>query len=514
MKRAKIGNVIKKLSQLALYPFFVASYPVLALLAFNLGQVNASAGIRPLVLSILGVAVLFLLLRLIYRNWHRAAFVSAGLVLLFYTYGHVYDLVSSRWNVIHLDVWMVASWLLLAILAVLAATSPRIRFRSATLTLNVITLGLLLFPIFQMIQWSPQKPAGLEKEPFLVTQELQVPQGQVPPDIYYIMPEDYGRVDMLQSKFHIDVSQFVHDLKDMGFYVAECSQSNYVWSNLSLGSSLNMEYLQNLDGGFKPDSTSQRPIRDAIRHSAVVRDLQEAGYKTVAFATGFAWSELDNADVYLSLSDIWFGLTDFELLLLHTTPARHLEGSRIFDLDRIDSGRYRERTMLVFNSMEKLARMPGPKFVFAHIINPHEPFVFGPDGSPIDPEPFMNERGKYPLDKYILGFQMQIPFVNRMLAQSIKTLINEFESPPIIILQTDTGPLYTYGSDHFKILNAYYLPDHTDALYPGISPVNTFRLIFNTYFGTNYPLLEDISYKSSIPHIYDFSEVPNPCTVR
>lgn len=31
-------------------------------------------------------------------------------------------------------------------------------------------------------------------------------------------------------------------------------------------------------------------------------------------------------------------------------------------------------------------------------------------------------------------------------------------------------------------------------LYPAISPVNSFRVIFNSQFGTEYPLLPDRSY--------------------
>ena len=31
-------------------------------------------------------------------------------------------------------------------------------------------------------------------------------------------------------------------------------------------------------------------------------------------------------------------------------------------------------------------------------------------------------------------------------------------------------------------------------LYPTITPINSFRVVFNSYFGTNYPLLEDQSY--------------------
>ena len=99
-----------------------------------------------------------------------------------------------------------------------------------------------------------------------------------------------------------------------------------------------MEYLQNLDEAFNPKSISQGPVWEAIRDSAVVYDLHLAGYKTVAFATGFAWSELDNSDVYISPPYLWSGPNDFEILLLGTTPVRYLDGRQIFDLEQWLSG--------------------------------------------------------------------------------------------------------------------------------------------------------------------------------
>jgi hypothetical protein len=102
-----------------------------------------------------------------------------------------------------------------------------------------------------------------------------------------------------------------------------------------------------------------------------------------------------------------------------------------------------------------------------------------------------------------------------MLEDSLKALIAGSATPPVILLQTDTAPLFTRGSDQFKILSAYYMPGHTDKLYPSISPVNSFRVVFNTFLGTDYPLLDDVSYKSPIPLIYDFTEVPNaPCEIQ
>ena len=60
------------------------------------------------------------------------------------------------------------------------------------------------------------------------------------------------------------------------------------------------------------------------------------------------------------------------------------------------------------------------------------------------------------------------------------------------------------------ILNTYYLPGlGNEDLYPSISPVNTFRFIFNRYFGLDYELLEDRSFCSNQKESpYDFVEFP------
>ena len=236
--------------------------------------------------------------------------------------------------------------------------------------------------------------------------------------------------------------------------------------------------------------------------------------KTVAFATGFAWTELDDADVYLSPSPIWSEMTGFETLLLRTTPARHLEDIGLLNFDQIDGQRYRQRFQLIFDSMDRLAHMPGPKFVFIHVLSPHPPFVFGPDGTPTDPALFLNAERLYPADKYARGYQNQLTYLNSQLEKTITKLIAESAAPPVIVLQGDHGPWIQTGSNQFKILNAYYLPGHEGELYPTISPVNTFRLILDSYLGADYPLLDDMSYYSPTPNLYEFTPVPNPCKVH
>jgi hypothetical protein len=95
-------------------------------------------------------------------------------------------------------------------------------------------------------------------------------------------------------------------------------------------------------------------------------------------------------------------------------------------------------------------------------------------------------------------------------------LLNSKEKP-VIVLQADHGPhskiFFERSPDMdyaecLSILNADYLPDGgRGALYEGVSPVNTFRIIFNRYFGTKYKLLKDKNFFSTARHPYRFINV-------
>jgi hypothetical protein len=501
---------VKKLLQFPWYPLLFAVYPTAALLSYNIGQVKYTAGIRALALSLLVVLPLFLLLRLIYRNAARAAVVASALVILFFSYGQVYDQVTKKWKLPALNAWMLGLWLALAILAFVLAALPRIEFGKATLALNVAALALVLYSLGQVAWWSfpHQTRAGPE---YASLETLSAPAGQTPPDIYYFILDSYGSAGLLQDAYGYDNSAFVGFLEKRGFYVASCSQSNYGRTELSLGSSLNIDYLQNLDDTFTPDNIDRTHLWNDIHTSTVRLDLEKAGYKTVAFATGFAFTELEDADVYIAPSLAFSSLTGFETLLLRTTALQPLVTQGTLNLDRIDGQRYRERFQAVFDSMDRLARMPGPKFVFIHLVSPHPPFVFGPDGSFTDPDRFLNSDHLYPANLYAEGYQNQLTYLNAQVEAAVSTLIAGSATPPVIILQGDHGPWIQTGSNQFRILNAYYLPGHEDQLYPTISPVNTFRLVLDSYLGAGYPLLEDKSYYSPTPKLYQFTPVANPC---
>ncbi len=493
------------------YSFVFSMYPVLALLSANVGQVEPSAGVRVLLASIAFGALLYLVFWLFLRQAHRAAFLSTLWMALFFSYGHVYNLINEKYPDFNLAPWLLTGWAGLALAAIWWAARPKLGFASAASGLNLVTLGLVILSLGQTSLGSMPGGGHRVADENAPIQELHPPEGQPLPDVYYFILDSYGRADLLKSAYGYDNSDFIAGLEQRGFYVAACSQSNYGRTEISLGSSLNMLYLQDLDSDYKPENENRSRLWDSLKHSAVRYNFESIGYKTVDFATGFAWNELRDADFFLSPPPLSSGLTEFEGLFLRTTLARYAEDLGWVDSDAVMGQNFRDRFNLVFDSVDDIARNPAPTFSYIHIISPHPPFVFGPEGQLTDPSKFWNAKRLYPSDLYAKGYQNQLTYLNGKMLKAIDTILANSTTPPIIILQGDHGPWLQPTSKKFSILNAYYLPGHNSELYPTISPVNTFRLIFDDYLGGDYPLLKDITYNSPVPKLYQFTEVPNPC---
>ena len=112
------------------------------------------------------------------------------------------------------------------------------------------------------------------------------------------------------------------------------------------------------------------------------------------------------------------------------------------------------------------------------------------------------------VEEYWKGYREQVRFVNAEIKKVIEDILLKSETPPIILVMGDHGPASMFN---WKIedpvclwertgnLYAILLPEHQKdgTVYDSITPVNTFRILFNTYFATDLPLLEDLSYMMS-----------------
>jgi hypothetical protein len=492
------------------YPIAISAYSVLGLFSVNAGQIQFSAGIRSLLASIALGGLLFFGVWLLLRQAHKSAFLSALWLTLFFTFGHAYIAIEGKYPDVDYTSWLVIGWTILFILALVWTIHRRLTFVSLTPTINAIALALLVMSVGQiLIEGNPRNVHALGADNAPVQNDLTLPED--PPDVYYIILDSYARQDFLEDVYGYDNSEFVNALRERGFYVAECSQSNYVRTEISLASSLNMMYLQELDDSFTPESTRRRVLWDSLKHSAVRHNFESLGYETVNFATGFDWNELDDADHFIAPPPLTSGFTEFEGLYLRTTLARYAQEWGWIDPDAVMGQSFRDRFNNIFDNIDRIENLAGPQFAYIHLISPHPPFVFDADGNPTYPPDFWNEKRQYPYDLYKKGYINQLTYLNKKILEAVDMILEESTTPPIIIIQGDHGAWMQPKDRRMWILNAYHLPGHTDKLYPTISPVNTFRLVFNSYFGGRYERLEDVSYFSPVPKIYDFSEIRNTC---
>jgi hypothetical protein len=492
------------------YPIAISAYPLLALLAANTGQVPVVAGIRPLLISVLFGSLVFFITWFIFRQTHKAAFLASLFLALFFTFGHAYIYINGKFPDTGYARWLIAVWVILFALSIFWVTRPKLTFISAASIMNTMALALIIMSATQLdFGLGPKSAHALGAEHAPVESNLTVPEN--PPDVYFFLLDSYGRDDLLKSSYGYDNSPFLDGLRERGFYVAECSQSNYARTELSLSSTLNMMYLQDLDAKFNPENTGRRTLWDSLKHNAARYNFDTMGYETVNFASGFDWLEIRDSDLFISPPAISSGMNEFEGLFLSTTLARYVEDFGWVDADAVMGQSFRDRFNTVFNTIPELAKRPGPQFNYIHLISPHPPFVFDANGNPTNPADFWNERRLYPYDLYEKGYTAQTTYLNKKMLEAIDTILAESDTPPIIIIQGDHGPWLQPNDRHLWILNAIYLPGYEDKLYPSITPINTFRLIFDSYFGGQYDMLKDVSYYSPVPKLYNFTEIPNKC---
>ena len=98
----------------------------------------------------------------------------------------------------------------------------------------------------------------------------------------------------------------------------------------------------------------------------------------------------------------------------------------------------------VLEELEMLADAPGPKFVFAHIVAPHPPFVVSSTGQARSPDrPFDASDGDQfqgSQAEYVQGYGDQVIYLNSRLLPLVHRIIEASRGGAVIILQGDHGP--------------------------------------------------------------------------
>lgn len=513
-----------------IHPYLISFYSVLSLYAKNISETSANVIWRSLIILILVTAVLLLLLRALTKNWQRSGLMLSFLLILFFSYGHVYDFLKDDLNLKDVafgNLYFFRHPLLSKIWIILGVIGTFLIFRLKdlrpfTLFLNSMSVIMLLFPVYTIgLHLYKEQVYGSRAK--IQTTSLHLPDDGRAPDVYFIVLDAYGRKDILQETFGLDNSEFLSELQDLGFYVVECSQSNYARTRLSIVSTLNMDYIQNLVPE-QGQSKLNAKIKAYLSENQVRLLLEETGYKTIAFDNGFLWLKWKNASYYLQKGEkdsIRFQLATrmnpFEEIFLNTTLVRALIDLRLVGPSVSSAPSHRETVLYMLDTLPEIPKISGPKLVYAHLMLPHPPFIFGPNGEEIYEDAAgegFNDTTFYVDESMRVLYRNQTIYTNKLIIPVLRSIIENSPVPPIIVLESDHGPTgYGGAKNRMGNLMAYYFPgkDVTNLAYPSITPVNSFRLVFNTYFGGTYPLLEDVSYFSGLTNELEYEIVPNTC---
>ena len=493
------------------HPFLFAIFPVLFLYSHNVNEVFLRWTVVPAAVIQVCTFLLFVVLSYLCRNKDKAGLLVSLLLVYFFAYGHfvgTFRELAGGWKEARL--WSLPVWTVCFIIPGWLVLRTGIRLINTTKVLNVVAICLVGFSLINVV-WFEIRSSILRRDTDVVLAEEFSSVSKEPrayPNIYYIILDSYASNDALKESLDFDNSLFLEQLAQRGFFVAGQSWSNYWKTVLSLPSSMNFEYLDGLARRVGIESRDRKPLREHLVNNRVFSFLKRYGYSTVAFASGFLWTELRDVDVYMS-EGIW-ALNDFSEELVYNTPIAGL--IELFVNQPFKHILHRRRVLYSFDHLTDTTEMEPPIFVFAHIVCPHYPFVFHEDGTPAGPDKNLADRPEMCVQ--------QIKYVNKRVIKLVDELLANSVQRPVIILQGDHGMPWGLHKEKpekntpqiykecFSILNAYYLPDYDySQLYDSITPVNTFRVILNHYFGAEFELLKDESYISTRSQPYNFVNV-------
>jgi len=507
-----------------LAPIFFASAFILSLFFQNIGEVTYNKLILPLLVTIFLTMSLSYFLRWFLKSCSKGDIYTSVSIILFFSYSGVISIANNFFlfkN--HIDFGknylLIVIWLGFLIGTFIFIRQAKKGFLKLSRLLKIIGLIVVLMFGIQIIHYQLMQeihpPASSDlKLPILKTIDT-------PPDIYYIIPDSYTSSGNLSTYFSYDNSAFITYLKNKGFYVAENSTSNYPTTLLSLSSSLNMEYLDYLSV-FK-NSSNQSLADPLIKNNNVLKLLRTKGYRY--YQVGSWWRSTQSnplADENFTIQrDNRLEIDDFVYTILKSSMVDPLLDKYMPEKIVGESEKDKRAIILYqFSTIPEVAKLPGPKFIFIHIIAPHAPYVFNKDCRFTS---YANNWNRPEEQNFI----DQVNCINQKLENSIETILKESSQPPVILLQADEGTKFIADKlkpkeawknasqellkMKFPILSAYYLPGVSKKrLYPSITPVNSFRMIFNLYFSADMPLLPDKNYiYLDNKHLYDFKEVTN-----
>lgn len=526
----------------AYHPFLFVIFPIIFAYANNMHEIKTVQVFLPIVIVLSIIFLLWFGLRFFFNNKRKIALIISLLIVLFFSYGHVYlfindfsvdSIISVKTTEEHIAIegveentvvdidlgrhrFLIIPFLASMTIGIWYFLRTKRKLDNASVISNTIAGTLILIVIVNIStfnfeeNFSETKNLDFSVSDYRLLSEdkkLTVTKDFGKPDVYLIILDEYANSKSLEKDLKFDNKKFTDFLQNRGFYIPSKSFSNYPMTILSVPSMMNMKYLNDLSLEMGVDSKDHLILHELVLENEIMKKFKSLNYKIINY--GSLWGSEDQYRT--SDENICKNNKIKEIELLENVARTSMIG---YFIERWSEESMRNVTLCIFSDLPVIhERNSEPIFVFAHILIPHPPFLFGPNGEEIVPGNTIDGSPWNVKDAYL----DQLEFTNKKTSEVVETILSTSSREPIIIIMSDHGlgfdvnwkePNSEMVERRLSNFNAYYFPhEKKNELYDEITPVNSFRKVLNTYFNADYEILEDRLYWSHSSRPYDFRDV-------
>ena len=502
-----------KLNSIIFHPILFGIFPVLSLFENNMSFTPIREIILPVIIIILVIIPTWIFLKIIIKDNKKSAFIISLSLILFFAYGPIFfaiDDITVNGEDIGRHMYLMIIFLGIWVSGTIFLIKTKKEIGNITTISNFMSLIIIGVMLFTIVGYNLENSYSVKIEEF-ETIENGIKEF---PDIYYIILDGYPGKTSLENVSGYDNQEFINNLQKQGFFIQEKSYVNYQHTFLSIPSILNMKYLNDIAGDLNATNNQAIPY-EIGSNNEVMNFIKSQGYIAVGFDSGWGFTrDMKSADLKLCGDNKIFN-SEFMITLVKNSMLNPIY-VKVFETNKA------EAILCIFDELPKIKdKIDQPIFVFAHIFSPHPPYIFGANGEIRDLEnidPHLETSSN--MDKE--AFVNQLVFINKKITEVVNGLLDS-ENQPIIIIQSDHGTAFLFEGNEDNWLNPtnemikertdsinfIFLPKNTTNIFSeSITPVNTFPILFNHYFKTNFKILEDKIYFAK-DGSYDLKDVTN-----
>jgi hypothetical protein len=494
--KARVANsnnffiMTNKLNQKFGYHIFLfALLPVLFIFLDNINEIPIDSIIAPLILCLAIIFIPWILLTF-FIGQKKSALIISLLIIIFIVFAYVRSvLIYHEIGEIHFiakNIILIPLFTLPTIFIIIKIL--RQEFSSnITQIMNVMSLVVIVLIIFQVGLFYSQNTSFDQAQKLLNVQLFEIHDLDQPPNVYFLLLDAYSGEIILNEDYGFDNSKFYNQLEERGFFVQRGSFSSYPNTALALPSILNMNYLDFISQLPEKKYNDLRIVHELWNQNKVMQVFKSAGYEIYSFHGNDFSSDLITKELCgysLNLSpELTYALTNYYI------PISNIR-EKLFEQVHYD-------TVLCILDTTKNFENPttNPFYMHMHVILPHQPFVFDSEGNKVKNHGSTTRFDVELKEQYL----QQTIFTNKKIIEIVDS-IQQRNSNDVIIIMSDHGGRFGVNwtepseMDYFRGLNnlfAVSFPEKESQIPTSISAVNTFRVFFNTYFNTNYTILDE-----------------------